>query len=631
MQKYCSVECKEASSSSHKSMCDKFQVYQSKPAPPPPSSSSDDAEYLQNLPHHALFSSAPAINILGLVDDDTWALGQINILLAASGDLGSLVKTIAEIPKDCQSHFNFRINDHDMNVVARNLVIILAAIHGSSLVPTAEAIVHFWYSSYLSDSVSQVLHDAVGATLDGIVERICSFEVDDNMVCGISQPWGTSNPSEPLKKLNLIFRKPSYLKLRGCIEQEEKGAKREMRETALDQHWKDTDQDMTRTKSRWRLDKLFYLSRGVLLPAGITSRDFRYLNPTFFRDRCLEQPRLPIDGWRLVDVLQVKSNVPSNDLTGKLFYYLRNMVAQFIGRLENLHVSFTLTQEDAGRISSTEWDYIDASNLRANVEKNEFEDILRVMSCGLSKRPGANIIERVRGSGFDESSIVQGARFGLELQQSIEIDNYTSSTIRHHGFRVVSWRRASALFSESDCEDDVAQHDISTEDWSIETTGGNNQPSESGSAQANSISIKLSTSVEEDTVDAKSTTPPEAKEQANTPSGVDVVSSPASPSSKIKKLAESLLKKTAKTRKKIEALKSPNLTSTPESNGDAHTDVAEVGVEKVSYQAKTNTCHLSLTKFPLESQVTLSSRHTSTTTSAMVTRRRPATRSVSRP
>ncbi|KAI0136829.1 hypothetical protein BJ170DRAFT_728223 [Xylariales sp. AK1849] len=146
---------------------------------------------LSNLP----FASAPAFQIIQLDKSNSIQdQDEINVLLAAAGDLSTLIKTIVKILKDTTTcaKFHFRVNDQNINVVARNLVIIVTAIMSDNMMTSAEAIVHYWYISFLPDWVFCLFLNTIARLSTRFtVEDLDEPALDDDEILALGAPWGT--------------------------------------------------------------------------------------------------------------------------------------------------------------------------------------------------------------------------------------------------------------------------------------------------------------------------------------------------------------------------------------------------------------------------------------------------------
>jgi hypothetical protein len=137
---YCSEKCRDEDLEEHKlTLCDDHQRRMKEPVV---EQRAGGNKWRQTKVTNSLYSSLPSHDILESLADDAWSQNEISVLLPASGDLGSLMKTILAIPKERNAGFLFNISDKNDNVALRNLLILLIIIRADNLVTASEAIVH---------------------------------------------------------------------------------------------------------------------------------------------------------------------------------------------------------------------------------------------------------------------------------------------------------------------------------------------------------------------------------------------------------------------------------------------------------------------------------------------------------
>ncbi|GAB1193899.1 hypothetical protein APSETT444_003135 [Aspergillus pseudonomiae] len=77
-----------------------------------------------------LWGNVPALDLLQLKNNEGEAYSQdLSLLLAASGDLRNLVKTVVSLPNSYRGRVHVDINDRDETVVARNLIFLLLYVN----------------------------------------------------------------------------------------------------------------------------------------------------------------------------------------------------------------------------------------------------------------------------------------------------------------------------------------------------------------------------------------------------------------------------------------------------------------------------------------------------------------------
>jgi hypothetical protein len=110
-------------------------------------------------------------------------------LCTASGDLRNVIKTLRSLPESFRRHIDVTVNDWEFDVVARNMItifLVFASLDGLSSDPAsygsaAEALIHVWYSAFITQTLHSSLQNKVGALL----RNSCTHTTEvlhDNMV-----------------------------------------------------------------------------------------------------------------------------------------------------------------------------------------------------------------------------------------------------------------------------------------------------------------------------------------------------------------------------------------------------------------------------------------------------------------
>lgn len=97
-----------------------------------------------------LLGNIPALDVLKLTNNE----GEFSrkrdfeLLFAASGDLRNVIKIILGLPQQHQGKCSVIINDKDFQVVARDVIMLLIALHldTDTAVPL---IIRIWYSAFI--------------------------------------------------------------------------------------------------------------------------------------------------------------------------------------------------------------------------------------------------------------------------------------------------------------------------------------------------------------------------------------------------------------------------------------------------------------------------------------------------
>ncbi|KAF2822328.1 hypothetical protein CC86DRAFT_409945 [Ophiobolus disseminans] len=146
--------------------------------------------------HKKLWGNMPAIDILEVNRNEGEDAKEqdFNILCAASSDLRNVVKTVCRLPDEYTAKCTFVMNDFDLDIVARNIILLMVAQH----MPTKEAVpamIHLWYSARLPVALLEMIHDKLLPLIGGrfytywTALRMCSDKFRRD---GILLPYGAS-------------------------------------------------------------------------------------------------------------------------------------------------------------------------------------------------------------------------------------------------------------------------------------------------------------------------------------------------------------------------------------------------------------------------------------------------------
>ncbi|KAF2137795.1 uncharacterized protein K452DRAFT_257269 [Aplosporella prunicola CBS 121167] len=291
-----------------------------------------------------LWGNVPAFDLLNLKHNEGTEYNQhIRILFAASGDLRNVVRTIAGIPKGSTQSIDVVINDYDFDIVARNAILILIAMHLEPE-PAADAMIHTWYSAFLSAEIASCLNDTVLPSIRTVCEKI-QAKPDDQL---LSKKWTTESCTFRLVLTKAcwdhclrIFETPATLTT---------AAAHEMRlSTVLAESRKDYVERALYFQPRgWRMATIGFRKDGILLPFGASRHGFDTPNPTFYYND--QWPMMdsadPLAGWPMEEILQAASPA-KNDLYGGLFLYLRPLLVKFCKKIRKHAINFELLHTNA--------------------------------------------------------------------------------------------------------------------------------------------------------------------------------------------------------------------------------------------------------------------------------------------
>ncbi|KAL6863995.1 hypothetical protein J3F83DRAFT_182202 [Trichoderma novae-zelandiae] len=309
-----------------------------------------------------LWGNMPAIDVLQLGSNEGDGYRkQLNLLFAASGDLRNIVKTIAQIPSSYDEPVTVAVNDHDIDIVARNAILLLVALVSDNMEEAIDCIIHVWYSALIRKSDLEILQRRVRP----LIQNVCDKAKDKQGTSILAKTFTFGQRS-----LRLVLQKSSwdallaYLSIPAGLTAERASRIRaavtlvESRKDYWHRDWLVLTPTRRVAKHRFRQD-------GILLPFGSSRDDFQEPNPTLYQTANL-WPMFdgadPLYGWSPKDVEDTSSGPATADIYGKLFYHLRTLLRSFLLQLSRLRVSFRMF-------------HVDFSDLENHLEGNYFSRI----------------------------------------------------------------------------------------------------------------------------------------------------------------------------------------------------------------------------------------------------------------
>lgn len=222
---------------------------------------------------------------------------------------------------------SFTINDIDLDVVARNLVILLLIMLVEDPHQAVESAIHIWYSAFIRPTEAGLLANIISP----MVENVCAKIANRGPKSLQAKTWKIGKCSlrlvlekESWKALLSYFRAPSSLTLQKA---------KELRVAITRKYTSDKHRDLVVLQPHHRVSNDKFREDGLLLPFGHARDDFTIPNPQVLYS-CLEIfyvtdsiPRTfwlrgdwplndladPMRGWSFSEVLATKSGSASND------------------------------------------------------------------------------------------------------------------------------------------------------------------------------------------------------------------------------------------------------------------------------------------------------------------------------
>ncbi|KAF2869222.1 hypothetical protein BDV95DRAFT_499175 [Massariosphaeria phaeospora] len=342
---YCSKACQSAHWRKHKNIC-KSDLWEKTYMPgwlkdgQPPSWL--DGTGPSNLgPSQYSWGNMPALNILKMKDNEGIdnLHRDMSLLFGASGDLGNVVKTVAELPENYDGECSLVLNDMNFAIVARNAMLLLTALTFDP--HTAISImIHLWYSASMPSKLLRALQDYILPLIDDVCGRINNKEPDSFQ----AKTWNFGTRS-----LRLQLQPHEWRQLRNFVKvpagvtpiQTEATRRRIMLAPERVDYLHRT---LFNQPPAVRVATLRLREDGILLPYGASKAAFDTPNPTLFQNPKVWPMRddaSPLAGWEYKEHIRW-APMAVNDVTGSLFFYIKDVLLHFCQRVHKPGIHFGL-------------------------------------------------------------------------------------------------------------------------------------------------------------------------------------------------------------------------------------------------------------------------------------------------
>ena len=193
----------------------------------------------------------------------------------ASGDLRHVVKTIAQISSSYDQSIDVAINDRDLDIVARNAIMLLVALVVDNIDEAVDCMIHVCYSALIRKFDLDILQQRIRP----LIESICDKIKDKAPNARLGKTWTFGQRS-----LRLVLEKRSWDRFlhfmdvpRGLTEERANQIRTtvtlaETRKDYRDRHLTVQSPSHRIARNRFRVD-------GLLLPFGSRRDEFREPNP----------------------------------------------------------------------------------------------------------------------------------------------------------------------------------------------------------------------------------------------------------------------------------------------------------------------------------------------------------------
>ena len=193
----------------------------------------------------------------------------------ASGDLRNVAKTIAQIPSSYNQPVGITLNDRDLDIVARNAIMLLIALVVENINEAVDCIIHVWYSTLIRKSDLNILQQRVRPLIESVCEKIKNKVPE----CRLGKTWTFGQHS-----LRLVLEKSSwdsillYMTIPEGLTAERANQLRT--NVVLAESRKDyRDRNLLFQTPSHRIAKQRFWEDGLLLPFGSRRDEFQEPNP----------------------------------------------------------------------------------------------------------------------------------------------------------------------------------------------------------------------------------------------------------------------------------------------------------------------------------------------------------------
>ncbi|KAI1420169.1 hypothetical protein F5Y12DRAFT_788466 [Xylaria sp. FL1777] len=265
-----------------------------------------------------------------------------------------------------KSPLNVVINDHEIDIVARNLIFLLIMLVEEDPGTAAEALLHVWYSALVTESCYDLLQKKLKPIVQDVCDKIAGGP--DQTLLGKTWTFGDNS-------LRLVLTRETWMKLPAYFDVPAgmTGKRAHAVRDAVVNHPSRADyvdRALLMRSPASGLGMTKFRKDGILVPFGQPREVFTIPNPTIF-DSSNDWPMMdsadPTSGWSHKAFLATKAGPAKQDVYGQLHHYLKRLFADFHQHLRSKPVSFELHHVDAKdlgeRLAGRKFDRIDVSNI----------------------------------------------------------------------------------------------------------------------------------------------------------------------------------------------------------------------------------------------------------------------------
>jgi hypothetical protein len=130
---------------------------------------------------------------------------KITNITIASGDIRNAVRTIVKLPNQYTNQMNIDINDRDIDIVARNAIMLLMLFVHPGDKNIVECVLHAWYSTFLTRQCLEKL-----SKVRELIQEVCTKLKEKSFSQLYAKTWYFGNKGASLR---LILTKSDWMDL----------------------------------------------------------------------------------------------------------------------------------------------------------------------------------------------------------------------------------------------------------------------------------------------------------------------------------------------------------------------------------------------------------------------------------
>ncbi|KAI0111207.1 hypothetical protein GGR51DRAFT_569241 [Nemania sp. FL0031] len=314
-----------------------------------------------------LWGNVPAIDIVQLRRNEGVDFeGPISMLFAASGDIRNAIFSVASLPPSYRGTLNIVINDRELDIVARNIIFLLIFFAEDDPIVASENVLHMWYSALVPESCYNRLRENIKL----FVKEVCNEIAENSGTALLEKTWQFGTGS-----LRVVLTRDNWLSLLRYFDISQgltKDKAQQVRQSTVSatERIDYVDRALCKMSPSGRMGMAKFREDGILLPFGQIRETFTRPNPTLFVSPN-EWPMMdgadPTAGWSMRALAEFDAGPATNDVYGKLYFYLKDLFASFHRRIRYSPIIFELLHVDARvlptSLAGRRFDRVDVGNI----------------------------------------------------------------------------------------------------------------------------------------------------------------------------------------------------------------------------------------------------------------------------